>query len=75
MGARESRQTEQKGHRVREVPQGSRGGDDLQLLQMPTDDGEELEWIHYTPTTSLGKEIVLYMYVYIYIYIYICIYI
>jgi len=38
-----------------EVPQGSRGGDDLQLLQMPTDDGEELEWIHYTPTTSLGK--------------------
>ena len=34
-----------------EVPQGSRGGDDLQLLQMPTDDGEELEWIHYTPIT------------------------
>ena len=33
-----------------EVPQGVRGGDQLQLLQVPADDGEELEWVKYNPT-------------------------
>lgn len=38
-----------------EVPEAVRGGDDLQLLQMPTDNGEELEWIKYQPTSSLTE--------------------
>jgi hypothetical protein len=38
-----------RGSMLIEVPQGVRGGDDLQLLQMPTDDGEALEWVKYSP--------------------------
>ena len=35
-----------------EVPQGVRSGDQLQLLQVPADDGEELEWVKYNPTQN-----------------------
>ena len=38
-----------RGSMLIEVPEGVRGGDDLQLLQMPTYDGEALEWVKYAP--------------------------
>jgi hypothetical protein len=41
-----------RGSMLIEVPQGVRGGDDLQLLQMPTDDGEALEWVKYSPKSE-----------------------
>ena len=39
-----------------EVPDGVRGGDELQLLQMPADNGEDLEWVKYDPRRSLAEE-------------------
>lgn len=41
-----------RGSMLIEVPEGVRGGDDLQLLQMPTDDGEALEWVKYAPGSA-----------------------
>ncbi len=43
-----------RGSMLVEVPDGVRGGDDLQLLQVPTADGEELEWIRYDPKRRQG---------------------
>ena len=41
-----------RGSMLIEVPEGVRGGDDLQLLQVPTDAGEALEWVKYAPVSA-----------------------
>lgn len=41
-----------RGSMLVEVPEGVRGGDELQLLQVATTDGEELKWVRYEPAGS-----------------------
>lgn len=47
-----SAEVDGRGLMLVEVPEGVHGGDELQMLQMPTEDGEALEWIKYDGSSS-----------------------